>query len=308
MTFLFLGTPERSERMRAIFAAEAPQIAFHDRDDPADPASVRYLATWMPPADIVQRYPNLELLFSTGAGVDQFDLAAIPPHIALVRLVERNLIAGMVEYACGAILALHRDFIAYRAAQQRGKWKERPVFLAPDRRVGVLGAGELGRAVLAALRPFGFQLAAWSRSPREIEGVEHHSGPDGLDTMLGRTDILVCLLPLTEETSGILCRDLFEKLPHGASLLNVGRGRHVVQQDLLRALDTGRLSQAIVDVTEPEPLPDDHPFWSHPRLLLTPHIASVTEPIGAARAIISNIRRHLDGAVPEGLVRRDAGY
>jgi len=308
MTFQFLGMPERAARMRAVFAAEAPEIAFFDRDDAIDPASVRYLATWTPPADMAARYSNLELLFSTGAGVDQFDLTLVPQHVSLVRLVERNLIEGMVEYASGAVLALHRDFIVYGAAQKRGEWRERPVVGATQRRVGILGAGELGRALLAALRPYGFQLAAWSRSPRQIEGVSHHCGADGLDAMLGSADILVCLLPLTPDTHGILCHDLFEKLPQGASLLNVGRGRHLVEHDLLRALASGRISQAILDVVDPEPLSAGHPFWAHPEILVTPHIASVTDPVGAARAIIANIRRHRDGIAPEGLVQRDAGY
>lgn len=308
MTFQFLGMPGRAAKMRAVFAAEAPEIAFFDREDTVDPAEVRYLATWTPPAEMTQRYSNLELLFSTGAGVDQFDFATIPDHVALVRLVEPNLSAGMVEYVCGAVLALHRDFIAYGAAQRRGEWRERPFLLAPQRRVGVLGAGELGRAVLSALRPFGFPLAAWSRSPRTIEGVTHYSGAEGLDAMLAQTDILICLLPLTPDTHGILCHNLFEKLPQRASLINVGRGRHLVEQDLLRALESGRINQAILDVLHPEPLPPGHPFWTHPGILVTPHIASVTDAVGAARAIIANIRRHREGHSPEGLVARESGY
>ena len=308
MTFQFLGMPERAARMRAVFAAEVPEIAFYDRDDAVDPGEVRYLATWTPPADMAQRYTNLELLFSTGAGVDQFDFAAIPEHVALVRLVEPNLSAGMVEYVCGAVLGLHRDFIVYGAAQRRGEWHERPFLLAPQRRVSVLGAGELGRAVLSALRPFGFPLSAWSRSPREIEGVRLYSGTDGLDAMLAQTDVLICLLPLTPDTHGILCHDLFEKMPMGAALVNVGRGRHLVEQDLLRALESGRIGQAILDVVHPEPLPPAHPFWAHPGILVTPHVASVTDAVGAARAIIANIRRHREGIPPEGLVTRESGY
>jgi glyoxylate/hydroxypyruvate reductase A len=308
MTFQFLGSPERTETMRAVFAAEAPEIGFIGNEPGVDTGTVRYLATWTPPAGLAAAYPDLELLFSTGAGVDQFDLAAIPTEVAVVRLVERALSEGMVEYACGAVLALHRDFIAYGAAQRRGEWKERAVCAASQRRVSVLGAGELSRAVLAALRPFGFRLSAWSRTPRAIEGVAHHCGTPGLSAMLAQTDILVCLLPLTAQTHGILCHDLFEKLPMGASLVNVGRGRHLVEHDLLRALESGRISQAVLDVVDPEPLPPGHPFWTHPDILVTPHIASVTEPKGAARAIIANIRRHREGLPMAGLVHRETGY
>jgi glyoxylate/hydroxypyruvate reductase A len=308
MSFLFLGDPTPAARMRAIFEAEAPDIAFHDRADSGDPATIRYLATWTPPADMAESYPHLELLFSTGAGVDQFDLSTLSADVGLVRLVEQNIIDGMAEYVSAAVLSLHRDFFDYARAQRQARWAERPVKPAAERRVSILGAGELGRAVLAALSPFGFQLSAWSRSPRSIEGTRHYSGDSGLTEMLAATDILICLLPLTSKTAGILCRNLFDRLPRGAALVNVGRGRHLVEQDLLSALDDGQLSQAILDVVTPEPLPPEHPFWSHPNILITPHIASVTDPVGAARAIIANIRRHRNGQPIHGLVRRDIGY
>jgi glyoxylate/hydroxypyruvate reductase A len=308
MSFLFLGDPTPAARMRAIFEAEAPDIAFHDRADSGDPATIRYLATWTPPADMAESYPHLELLFSTGAGVDQFDQSALSTNVSLVRLVEQNIIDGMAEYVSAAVLSLHRDFFDYARAQREARWAERPVKPAAERRVSILGAGELGRAVLAALSPFGFQLSAWSRSPRSIEGTRHYSGDSGLTEMLAATDILICLLPLTSKTAGILCRSLFDRLPRGAALVNVGRGRHLVEQDLLSALDDGQLSQAILDVVTPEPLPPEHPFWSHPNILITPHIASVTDPVGAARAIIANIRRHRNGQPIHGLVRRDMGY
>ncbi|MFT3964758.1 MAG: glyoxylate/hydroxypyruvate reductase A [Sphingobium sp.] len=308
MSFLFLGDMGRAAKMRSVFESEAGDIPFHDRETPGDPATINYIATWTPPADMAERYPNLELVFSTGAGVDQFDMHQLPPQARLVRLVDQHLIGGMVDYVAAATFSLHRDFFAYARAQKDARWEELPVLFAPRRRVSILGAGELGRAVIAALFPFGFQLSAWSRSPRTIEGAAHYSGGDGLDQMLSATDILICLLPLTAETSGILCRDLFDRLPRGAALVNVGRGRHLVEQDLLSALDDGRISQAILDVVTPEPLPADHPFWAHPRILVTPHIASVTDPARAARAMIANIRRHRAGEVPEGLVRRNIGY
>lgn len=308
MSFLFLGSPDRAAIMRAVFENEAPDIAFYDQDGAPSPEQVRYLATWMPPDDVAQRYTGLELLFSTGAGVDQFDMGQLPAHVGLVRLIERALVAGMVEYVCGAVLALHRDLFDYADGQRAGRWQELPVISARERRIGILGTGELGSAVLTALSPFGFPLAAWSRTPRDLACAEHHSGPDGLDAMLARTDILICLLPLTAETVGILCRDLFEKLPRGASLINVGRGRHLVQQDLLQALDAGQIFRAVLDVADPEPLPTGHPFWDHPRIHLTPHIASVTDPHGAARAMIANIRRRREGRPIEGLVARDLGY
>lgn len=308
MSFLFLGDPGRAAKMRAIFEREAPDMLFRDRTDPGDPAEISYLATWTPPADIAQLYPNLQLVFSTGAGVDQFDMTLLPPHVGLVRLVDKNLISGMAEYVAAAVLSIHRDLFAYARAQRHANWQEQPVLPARQRRVSILGAGELGRAAIAALAPFGFPLAAWSRSPRTLDGATHYSGNDGLTRMLAATDILICLLPLTQDTTGILCRKLFDRLPRGAALINVGRGRHLVEQDLLSALDDGQLSQAVLDVVTPEPLPSDNPLWRHPHVAITPHIASITDPSRSAARMIANIRRHRAGLAPEGLVSREAGY
>jgi len=179
---------------------------------------------------------------------------------------------------------------------------------AGSRRVGVLGMGVLGQAVIAKLHGFGFQCAGWSRSVREVPGVESFAGEEGMDAFLARTDILVCLLPLTNATRGILSRALFGRLPPGAVLINVGRGAHLVEQDLLDALDEGQLSAAILDVFDAEPLAPDHPFWHHPRIMVTPHIASMTQPETAVEAVLENLRRHREGLPLIGLVDRRQGY
>lgn len=308
MTLLYTSDPARGQIWRDIFAGEAADIGFIASPEPHDPAAIRYLAAWSPPADLIASLPNLEVLFSIGAGVDQFDMENLPPHIQVVRMIEPGIVAGMVEYATLAVLALHRDLIPYRAAQAEERWAPIKLVPAEQRRVGVMGLGQLGKAVLGALRPFGFALSGWSRSPHEVEGVTCHSGAKGLDAFLASCDILLCLLPLTPDTRGILCRDLLSRLPRGAMLINAARGGHLVADDVIALLDEAHLSAAMLDVTDPEPLPAGHPFWSHPRILLTPHVASMTRADSAGRALIANIRRHQAGEAMDGVVARGRGY
>ncbi len=308
MALVYKADPVRGAEWARILARKRPGLAFHVWPETGDPDAVRYLAAWLPPDDLATRFPKLEVVFSVGAGVDQFDLAALPPHLPLVRMVEPGIIGGMVEYVTMAVLALHRDMPAYLDQQRAARWQAIRVHPASRRRVGILGLGELSRAVLGALAPFGFQLSAWSRSARDVPGVETHGGVAALPRFLAGCDILVCLLPLTAETRGILDRDLFAQLPRGACLVNTGRGGHLVQQDLLAALESGQLSAAILDVAEPEPLPPGHPFWTHPRIWLTPHIASMTQPETAVEAVLDNIDRHARGEPMLGLVDRARGY
>jgi glyoxylate/hydroxypyruvate reductase A len=306
--FVYKADPVRGGQWAEVFRREAPEIDFRLWPDVGDPKDVLYLAAWEPPAEIATRFPNLELLFSSGAGVDQFDFAALPPKLPVVRMIEPGIIRGMVEYVTHAVLDLHRDMPAYRRAQQRGQWQPLPVKTASERRVGVLGLGSLGQAVLAQLVPFGFDCAGWSRALHALEGVRCFAGAGGLDEFLAGTDILVCLLPLTDATRGLLDRHLFARLPRGASLVHVGRGPQLVAQDLLAALDAGQLAEAVLDVTDPEPLPPAHPLWSNERVRITPHIASMTQPETAARVVIDNVRRLARGEPLVGLVDRERGY
>jgi len=223
-------------------------------------------------------------------------------------MIEPLLTQGMAEYVALATLALHRNLIDYVAAQRERRWEPIDLMPAAERRVSVMGLGTMGRAAIEALRPFGFQLAGWSRSERSIADVECFAGADSLDAFLGRSDILVCLLPLTSETSGILCRETFEKLPRGAGLINAARGAHLVEQDLLHALAAGQISGAILDVLAEEPPPGGHPFWNHPRILITPHMASNTSTEFGGRALLENVLRHRRGEPMIGVVHRELGY
>ncbi|AJX34790.1 2-hydroxyacid dehydrogenase [Burkholderia oklahomensis] len=308
MTFVYKADPARGAQWARLFAEKAPDVPFRLWPDVGDPAAVRYLAAWQPPDDPLRLMPNLEVVFSVGAGVDQFDLSRVPAHLPVVRMIEPGIVEGMVEYVTQAVLTIHRDLLDYAMLQRMQMWRAKPVRAAASRRIGVLGLGMLGQAVLDALRRFGFPCAGWSRSPRTLEGVECYAGKAGLAALLARSDILICLLPLTPETRGLLDTPVFDALPDGASLIQAGRGPQLVEAALLEALASGKLDSAIVDVADPEPLPAGHPFWTHPRIRITPHIASATRPDTAVEAVLANLARHRAGEPMVGVVDRARGY
>jgi len=304
MAVLYLSEPERGAVFREAFARALPDIPFHINTAP-DPEAIRWLVAWTVPQDLAQRFPNLRLVFSVGAGVDQLDLETLPPDLGVVRMLEPGIARQMQEYVTLATLALHRDLPLYLERQRAGAWQPGKNAPAETRRVGVMGLGQLGRAALAALQPFGFELAGWSRSAQTIDGVECFTD---LEAFLARTDLLICLLPLTPETTGLLDARLFDRLPRGARLVHAGRGRQLVTADLLAALDSGQLSMAMIDVTDPEPLPPGHACWSHPRVIVTPHIACQTRATEGAQHVIAGVRADLVGGPVPGLIDRKRGY
>ena len=307
MVFLFNSDAARGAIFRDMFARQLPSLEFVHSSEHHDPDLVRYLLTWTAPEDIA-RYRNLEVLFSIGAGVDQFTSGSVPQGVKLVRMVEDVIVRMRQEYVALGVLALHREVLAYREQQRAHTWQPIVVPQTTQRRVGFLGLGMLAQAAIECLKPFQFPLAGWSRSRKEIEGVTCFHGAGQLAGFLAQTDILVCLLPLTDETRNILDASLFALLPAGARLLHVGRGPQLDQAALIEALDGGHLAAAMLDVTDPEPLPCTHPLWSHPRVVITPHIASVTQPHTAAQSVIDNIQRHRDGIELVGLVDQARGY
>ena len=310
MAVLLSTKPAAMAEWRDALLALDPGLEIRMFPDAGEPRDIEAAVVWTS-HDMAElrRYPNLKLIVSMGAGVDHLlRPPGPPPGIPVARLVDVRLTQGMTEWVLLNVLRFHRQDPEYRALQAARVWEELP---APDtaaRRIGILGLGELGGAAARALVALGFPVMGWSRRPKTMEGVECFHGEEGLSAMLPLADILVCLLPLTPETRGIINARTLGLLPRGAYLLNAARGGHVVQPDLLAALDSGQVAGAALDVFEPEPLPPDHPFWTHPKVILTPHAASITIPRSAAPQVVENLRRAREGRPLINLVDFAAGY
>lgn len=274
------------ERMRALL----PDWSFNALTEEDDPEAVQYAVVWRPRTGDIAKFPNLKAVVSIGAGIDHV-LAdeELPRHLPIIRTVGADLTQFMREYVALHVLRHHRNRPHQAAAQARAEWDAVEVPPAPQRRVGVMGLGNLGGVAAQTLAGLGFQTAGWARSPREIEGVTGYFGAENFDAFLEGTEILVNLLPLTEETKGVLNADTFAKLPKGACVINAARGPHLIEEDLLSALDSGQIAQATLDVFNVEPLPSDHPFWKHPAITVTPHIASRIDSGTGSLIIAANL-------------------
>lgn len=278
--------------------------------DSGQPAEIEVAICWSS-HDMAElrRYPDLKLLISMGAGVDHLlRPPGPPPGVPVARLRDVLLTSAMGEWVLLNVLRFHRQDLEYRAQQAARVWRELPAPETATRRVGFLGLGELGAHAAGLCRMLGFTVMGWSRRAKQLDGVQCFAGSDGLDVMLRQTDILVCLLPLTPDTLGVVNARTLALLPHGAALINGARGGHVVADDLLAALDSGQVSAAALDVFEPEPLPADHAFWTHPRVLVWPHAASITIPRSVAPQVVENIQRLRMGRPLINLVDFSTGY
>jgi len=286
-----------------------PEVELRAAPDLGDLEEIEAALVWRPPPGWLAALPNLKLILSQGAGVDHILTDPLRPrHVPIVRLVDPYMTRSMVEYVTFQVLRLHLKEPEFRRQQQDHVWRQLVPPSARDRRIGILGLGELGAACAAALVALGFDVAGWSRSPKQLPCVTSFAGEAAFDAFLARTDILVCLIPLTAATRGILGRATFDRLPRGASVINAGRGGHLAEADLLAALASGQIAEAVLDVFETEPLPADHAFWDHPRIVVTPHVAALTNPVTAAEAIAANLRRLAAGEDFPDRIDPDAGY
>jgi glyoxylate/hydroxypyruvate reductase len=292
MALLFRSTVDSAARWRAQLTKLTQELDIRVWPDIGDPAEIDYALVWRPEPGFLASLPNLKLILSLGAGVDHLlGDPQLPPSVPIVRLVDRHLTDAMSEYVVLQVLRLHRHDLDYRAQQEARVWRELDQKNAIERRVGILGFGELGQDAARKLKALGFDVAAWSRSEKTLDGIASYAGAAGLSPMLARSEILICLLPLTTETAGILNARNLGSLPRGAAIVNAARGAHVVEDDLIAAIASGQISAAVLDVFHDEPLPADHPFWHHPRVVVTPHVAAFTNPATAAPIIFDNIRR-----------------
>ena len=264
---------------------------------------------WKPEQGLLASLKNLKMVVSLGMGVDHlFADNRVPAGVAVTRIMDDGLIGQMSEYAIYWALRHHRDIDEYSASQKAKIWKVEPFKDTIHRRIGIMGLGTIGKDTAQKFAALGFPTAGWSRTAKVLPGIETFHGIDGLAKFLARTDILVAVVPLTRETQGILNAKTFATLPTGAYLINMARGAHVVDADLLAALDSGHLSGAALDVFNTEPLPADHAYWTHPKVYVTPHVAGSTNPRTAAPGVIENIKRLRAGQPLINTVDPKAGY
>jgi glyoxylate/hydroxypyruvate reductase A len=303
------GGPGAIEEWKACFGALRPDLDVRWWDDPSvDPGAVHYAFVWAPERGRLGAYPNLRLVISSGAGVDHLAEDDQLPDVPIVRMGAPEAVWRMREYVALAVLHLHRLWHRFAAQQRARVWDELSNPEAPERRVGVMGLGQLGAAAIEALRPFGFQLSGWSRTPKAIAGVRCFAGARGLRPFLAQCDIAVCLLPATAETAGILDAAAFAAMPRGASVVNAARGSVLVEHDLVAALDSGQLEAAVLDVFAAEPLPADSPLLAHPRITITPHVASFPGRAARARFACQVIAAFERGEKLPNLYDRRRGY
>jgi len=289
--------------------AAYPWIRLLKPEEVADPAAIRHVMAFRPGRDAFAPYRNLGIVHGAGAGVDGL-LAhpGLPPGISVTRVVNPEQARMMAGFAVWYIVGWHRQMWGYAAQQRAGEWRVINLATPADFPVGILGYGSMGRTLAAALGSLGFPVTALAGTPRQDGGVRVLSGPEGLAEIAGTSRAVVNMLPLTASTRGILSAGLFARMRDDAILIQLGRGGHLVEADLVAALDAGRPAMAAVDVTSVEPAPPDHLFWRHPRIMLTPHVASESDPGDIARWIAEGIRRFERGEAPPGLVDRAKGY
>ncbi len=306
---VYLPLADKTQWWVDMLSEMLPGWSVADLSKVTDPEAIEYAVVWRPQTGAIAQFPNLKAIVSIGAGIDHVLAdAELPQGLPIIRTVGDDLTQRMREYVALHVLRHHRDMPTQLKSQAAKAWEAIVVPVAPNRVVGVMGLGNLGAAAAQTLAGLGFATRGWSKSPKTIDGVETFTGPAELDTFLEGCEILVNLLPLTDSTTGILNADLMGKLAEGACLINCARGPHLVDADLLAALDSGQIKQATLDVFHQEPLPADNPFWDHPSITVTPHVASQIDAMTGGRIIAANLKTFEDTGTCADLADAARGY
>jgi glyoxylate/hydroxypyruvate reductase A len=308
-TLVFSSAFDAFDVWRDALHAHLPDLAIVDASEVTDPASIHYALAWKPPEGFFDKMVNLRLIINLGAGVDSLvGRRDLPAGVPITRITDPQMARMMAGYVLFATLRHAREIPFFEQAQRRGEWAYRHPRSPETIRVAVLGLGELGALAAMELQRQDFSVLGWSRSPRQIHGVQCFAGIDTLDTVLEQADILVVMLPLTTDTRGLLDRARLSRLPQGAALINVARGALVDQAAMTDLLREGRIGSATLDVFAQEPLPSADPLWAMENVLITPHLASVAIPSSSARQIADNIVRVSQGEAPANQVDPSRGY
>ena len=286
-----------------------PNIDIEIWPDVEQKNQVQFAVAWNQPKHVLDQYPNLKAVSSLGAGADHLlEDEALPESVSICRVVSPSLVQQMKEYVLGSVLNIQRNLLKYVRQKDEGIWQVHNHPHAHEITVGIMGLGKLGQPVAKQLSDVGFEVTGWAKSQKKLENVTTFAGEQQLKDFLNQTQILVCLLPLTQETEGILELGVFKELKSPAWIINVARGEHLVDEDLIYALDSGILEGAWLDVFDEEPLPDKHAFWNRDNIMITPHVASFTKPSEVAEQVIDNYKRALSGMELRNTVDRQKGY
>jgi glyoxylate/hydroxypyruvate reductase A len=309
MSVLVISRETISPKLLAVFASQVPGVDFKLWPDIGDPQAIEYALAWKPPPGELAKLPKLKAILSFAAGIDHLTSdPALPRHIPVVRAVSEASRLTMSGYCIAQVLRYQHRLAQYAEFQRQAVWKHLPPRDMSDTRVGVLGMGVLGADLAARLQALGFAVNGWARSARQFDGVTMFHGAEGLLPCLAASNVVVCLLPLTQETRGVLDAKAFAAMPKDGYVINVARGGHVVADDLVAAIDRGHLEGATLDVLEPEPLPADSPLWRHPKIVVTPHTSGRMSNQRVALNIIDMLREVLSGKKLANVVDWDKGY
>lgn len=309
MKVLFVAGDPKPERWTQPIQELLPEAEVVTWDPNGDPVHADYAIVWRPPAELFAREPHLKAIFNLGAGVDGLlSLPALPANLTLVRLEDAGMSVQMAEHVVHQLLEISRNMQVYRAQQAQQQWQLHRPIKRSEWPIGVMGMGQIGARVASTLASLDYQVNGWARSEHSLAGVTTFAGPDELTPFLQASRVLVNTLPLTDTTRDLINYDLLSQLQPDSVVINVGRGEHLVEQDLLKALDEGRVAQASLDVFRQEPLPADHPFWQHPNIIVTPHISARSLRESTLEQITAKIRAHAEGQAITGVVDRSRGY